>query len=56
MKTYEIAEQELPQEDLFEDGELDSKQAKNKLNRLFSEGLISLVTYDYYMNSYDWRK
>tara|TARA_R110002051_G_scaffold324505_2_gene422070 strand:- start:230 stop:427 length:198 start_codon:yes stop_codon:yes gene_type:complete len=52
--NYEIAEKELPQEQLFQDGELNRKQAKDNLKRLFKEGRVSSITYNYYINSYDW--
>ena len=54
MEAYKIAEKELPQEDLFQDGELNRKQAKQNLKRLFNEGRISSITFNYYINSYDW--
>lgn len=53
-KAYEIAEKELPQEQLFQDGELNRKQAKDNLKRLFKEGRVSSITYNYYINSYNW--
>lgn len=55
MEAYRIAEKELPQEDLFQDGELNRKQAKQNLERLFNEGRVSSITYNYYINNYDWR-
>ena len=55
MEVYRIAEKELPQEDLFQDGELNRKQAKQNLERLFNEGRVSSITYNYYINNYDWR-
>jgi len=53
-KAYEIAEKELPQEQLFQDGELNLKQARENLERLFNEGRISSITYNHYVNGYDW--
>ena len=55
MEAYRIAEKALPQEDLFQDGELNRKQAKQNLERLFNEGRVSSITYNYYINNYDWR-
>ena len=53
-ETYKIAEEELPQEVLFQDGELTDEQAEENLKRLFKEGRISAITYNYYMYNYDW--
>ena len=54
MEAYEIADKELPKEELFQDGELNRKQAKQNLKRLFNEGRISSITFNYYINSYNW--
>jgi len=42
------AENELPEEDLFEDGELDLDEAEAKLERLFKNDEISEICYNNY--------
>ena len=39
---------------LFQDGELNRKQARDNLKRLFKEGRVSSITYNYYINNYEW--
>ena len=56
MRTYKltddeimyIAERELPQENFYQDGELNYSQAINNLDWLLDNNSISRITYDYY--------
>ena len=43
-----IAERELPQENFYQDGELNYSQAINNLDWLLDNNSISRITYDYY--------
>ena len=47
---YEMVEDE----EIYQDGELNRKQARDNLKRLFREGRISSITYNYYINGYNW--
>ena len=60
MKKYElndseimdIADRELPDEQFFQDGELNLKQALINLDWLVDTRRISRITFDYYMSEY----
>ena len=51
-EIFEIAERELPEENFFEDGELNFKQAFENLKWLLENKRISRITYDCYMEDY----
>ena len=48
----DIVERELPQENFFQDGELDLRQALKNLVWLAENKRISRITFDYYMSEY----
>ena len=60
MKTYKltdeeimyIAERELPDEEFFQDGELNVNQALKNLVWLIDNNHISRITFDYYISAY----
>ena len=47
-----IAENELPAEAFFQDGELSLKEALKNLVWLVDNNMISRITFDYYMEEY----
>ena len=47
-----IAENELPAEAFFQDGELSLKEALKNLVWLVESKRVSRITYDYYMGEY----
>tara|TARA_R100001594_G_scaffold44767_1_gene77288 strand:- start:5775 stop:5966 length:192 start_codon:yes stop_codon:yes gene_type:complete len=47
-----IAERELPQENFFQDGELNTKQALKNLVWLIDNKRISRITFDHYIEEY----
>ena len=51
----DIVERELPDEEFFQDGELDLKQALESLVWLVDDRRISRITFDYYMEEYKGR-
>lgn len=48
----DIADRELPDEQFFQDGELNLKQALKNLDWLVETRRISRITFDYYMSEY----
>ena len=48
----DIVERELPQENFFQDGELDLRQALKNLVWLSENKRISRITFDYYISAY----
>ena len=48
----DIADRELPDEEFFQDGEIDLRQALKNLVWLVEDRRISRITFDYYMKEY----
>ena len=48
----DIADRELPDEEFFQDGEIDLRQALKNLVWLIEDRRISRITFDYYMKEY----
>ena len=48
----DIVDRELPDEEFFQDGELDLRQALKNLVWLVEDRRISRITFDYYMKEY----
>ena len=48
----DIADRELQDEEFFQDGEIDLRQALNNLSWLVADRRISRITFDYYMEEY----
>ena len=44
----EVAEREMPQENFYQDGELNEEQAMRNLKSLYTHGYVSRVTYAWY--------
>ena len=44
----EVAEREMPQENFYQDGELNEEQAMKNLKSLHTHGHVSRVTYAWY--------
>ena len=51
----DIVDRELPDEEFFQDGELDLRQALKNLVWLVEDRRISRITFDYYMEEYTQR-
>ena len=51
----DIADRELPDEEFFQDGEIDLRQALKNLVWLVEDRRISRITFDYYMKEYTYR-
>jgi len=51
-EIMDIADRELPDEQFFQDGELNLKQALKNLEWLVETRRISRITFDYYMSEY----
>ena len=51
-EIMDIAERELPDEQFFQDGELNLKQALKNLVWLVENNRISRITFDYYISAY----
>ena len=48
----DIVERELPDEEFFQDGEINLRQALKNLVWLVDDRRISRITFDYYMKEY----
>ena len=48
----DIADRELPDEEFFQDGEINLRQALKNLVWLIEDRRISRITFDYYMKEY----
>ena len=44
----DVAEREMPEENFYQDGELNEKQAMRNLKSLYTHGYVSRVTYAWY--------
>ena len=51
-EIMDIAERELPEEQFFQDGELNLCQALKNLVWLIDNNHISRITFDYYISAY----
>ena len=51
-EIMDIVERELPDEQFFQDGELNLKQALKNLVWLIDNNHISRITFDYYISAY----
>ena len=51
-EIMDIVERELPEENFFQDGELNLKQALKNLVWLIDNNRISRITFDYYISAY----
>ena len=44
----DVAEREMPEENFYQDGELNEEQAMRNLESLYTHGFVSRVTYVWY--------